>query len=156
MGVPGSGHGTRLGEHELHKTARLLHALTTTLLVGCVVVQVFLAGLGVFDNPTMFITHAGFGGFIGLLTIVVLITAVLAHAGRRQIGLAALTFVLMMLQSVFVAVRADLPAVAALHPVNGFLIGLIAVVMARAATLAVLVAEPERAHEVGGAGAVRA
>ena len=140
----------------MRSMARLLHAFTTSLLVVCVVVQVFLAGLGVFDSPSMFITHAGFGGFIGLVTIVVLITAVLARAGRRQIGLAALTFVLMMLQSVFVAVRADMPTVAALHPVNGFLIGLIAVVMARAAWIAVRAPATEAAGEVAQASAVNA
>ena len=94
-------------------------------------------GLGVFDDPATFLTHAGFGYLIGFLTLIVLITAALARAGRRQVGLAALTVGLMALQSVFVGFRADMPTVAALHPVNGFLIGLIAVVMARAAWIAV-------------------
>lgn len=140
----------------MRSMARLLHAFTTSLLVVCVVVQVFLAGLGVFDDPATFLTHAGFGYLIGFLTLVVLITAALARAGRRQVGLAALTVGLMALQSVFVGFRADMPTVAALHPVNGFLIGLIALVMARAAWIAVRAPVATAAGEVGQAGAVNA
>ena len=43
-----------------------------------------------------------------------------------------LLLVLFALQSVFVALRADMPAVAALHPLNGFLILAVGVVTARA------------------------
>jgi hypothetical protein len=110
----------------------------------------------VFDDPATFLTHAGFGYLIGFLTLIVLITAALARAGRRQVGLAALTVGLMALQSVFVGFRADMPTVAALHPVNGFLIGLIAVVMARAAWIAVRAPATEAAGEVGQADAVNA
>ena len=117
----------------MRDAARLIHAISTSALVLCVGLQVFLAGLAVFDDPAMFLTHATFGALILLVTIVVLVTAAVARAGRRQVGLAALTIVLMLLQSIFVSVRADQPAIAALHPVNGFLIGLIAVSMARAA-----------------------
>jgi len=51
--------------------------------------------------------------------------------GRRIIGASALLIVLFILQSVFVAFRTTQPAVAALHPVNGFLIGLVGIVLAR-------------------------
>ena len=48
-----------------------------------------------------------------------------------MIGLTVLIAVLFTLQSVFVAVRADYPAIAALHPVNGVVLLLIAIVLAR-------------------------
>jgi hypothetical protein len=115
----------------------LLHLVTTTVLVVCVVVQVFLAGLGVFDDPATFLSHASFGYVIEGLTLVVLVTALLARAGRRQVGLAVLSFLLLLLQSVFVVLRETMPAVAALHPVNGFLVLLVSIVMARAAWAAV-------------------
>jgi cytochrome b561 len=51
--------------------------------------------------------------------------------GRRLALLAALEFVLFILQSVFVAMRTSAPEIAALHPVNGFLILLIALVIVR-------------------------
>ena len=56
-----------------------------------------------------------------------------ARAGRAQIGIAALIFALFLLQSVFVGVRESAPSVAALHPVNGFLILLLSMVLARRA-----------------------
>jgi hypothetical protein len=49
------------------------------------------------------------------------------------IGGAALFVVLFTLQSVFVAVRTDMPAVAALHPLNGFVILLVGVLLGRRA-----------------------
>ena len=39
--------------------------------VACAVVQVFLAGLGVFDDPRSFITHREFGYVFGWLTLII-------------------------------------------------------------------------------------
>ena len=108
-------------------------ALVAAAFAACIVVQVFLAGLGVFDGPAAFITHRNFGYIIGWLTVVMLVLAVAGRAGRRLIGLSALTLVQMALQSVFVVLRQDAPAVAALHPVNGVLLLLVTVVIARSA-----------------------
>ena len=55
------------------------------------------------------------------------------RANERIIGLAALLLVLFAVQSIFVALRADLPAIAALHPLNGFAILGVGVVLTRAA-----------------------
>jgi hypothetical protein len=49
----------------------------------------------------------------------------------RQIGLAVLLMVQFALQSVFVAIRSESQAVAALHPVNGFLILLVTWIIVR-------------------------
>jgi hypothetical protein len=111
----------------------VLHAIAAAVLVAGLVIQVFLAGLGVFDDPTFFITHRDTGYTLELWTLIVLVTAAIARAGRAQIGLSALVFLLFILQSVFVGVRESTPAVAALHPVNGFLILLLAIVLARRA-----------------------
>jgi hypothetical protein len=46
------------------------------------------------------------------------------------------------LQSIFIAVRSDLPTVAALHPLNGFGILLVSILTAREAWLARNVSEP--------------
>ena len=102
--------------------ARLALPIVLAIFVACAVVQVFLAGLGVFDDPRSFITHREFGYAFGWLTLVALILGLVAGAPRRTTGLVALLLVLFALQSVFVAVRAELPMVAALHPLNGFLL----------------------------------
>jgi mercuric ion transport protein len=92
------------------------------LFLGCVVVQVFLAGLGVFVGLENFELHREFGYLFGWLTLVLLILAIAARLGRRWIGLATVLLVLFAFQSVFVALREVLPAAAALHPVNALAI----------------------------------
>jgi hypothetical protein len=111
--------------------ARAAQPWVAWLFVACVIVQVFLAGLGVFDSPTQFVTHREFGYLFGWLVFVLLALAIAGRMGRRMIGLSALLIVLFILQSVFVAFRTSQPALAALHPVNGFLIGLVGIVLAR-------------------------
>jgi uncharacterized membrane protein YjdF len=111
--------------------ARIVFVGSSWLLVAGVVVQVFLAGLGVFDSPTRFESHRDLGYTLELLPIVMAVSGLVAGIERRIVGLTALIFVLFLLQSVFVAVRTSAPMVAALHPVNGFLIGLIALAVAR-------------------------
>ena len=66
-----------------------------------------------------------------LLPIVLLVLGLIARLGRRAAFLAAGMFGLFMLQSAFVGLRVNAPDVAALHPVNGFLITFLAIVLAR-------------------------
>ena len=114
-------------------TLRTALAVAAAVFAALIVVQVFLAGLGVFDDPRAFITHRDFGYTIGLFTLVILILAIAARAGRRLIGLAVLGLVQMALQSVFIALRVDAPQLAALHPVNGVLLLVVTLVIARGA-----------------------
>jgi hypothetical protein len=109
---------------------RALPLVAVVFVAGCLV-QVFLAGLGVFDSPERFLTHAGFGYVLGWFTLAMLILALVAREPRRIVGLTILVLVQFALQSVFVAVRADYPMVAALHPVNGFLILAVGAAIAR-------------------------
>jgi hypothetical protein len=102
--------------------ARTAYPIVAGLFVACAVIQVFLAGLGVFDDPNAFVTHRNFGYLFGWLTLVLLVIALVGRMPRRYVGLAVLILVLFALQSVFVALREDMPALAALHPLNGFLI----------------------------------
>ena len=109
---------------------RALPIVAGAFVVGCLL-QVFLAGLGVFDNPATFLTHASFGYLLGYATLAMLILALIGREPRRIVGLAILLLVQFTLQSVFVAVRGDDPQVAALHPVNGFLILIVGILVAR-------------------------
>jgi hypothetical protein len=115
----------------LRTFARTAHPVVAVAFVACAVVQVFLAGLGVFDDPRAFVTHREFGYLFGWLTLVILVLALAGRMPRRVIGLSVLLLVLFALQSVLVAVRADLPAIAALHPLNGFAILGVGVITAR-------------------------
>lgn len=102
------------------------------LFLACVLVQVFLAGLGVFAGSANFETHRGFGYLFGWLTVLMLIVALVGRLGRPYAGWSGVLLIGFALQSVFVALRGDLPAVAALHPVNAIAIFWVAQHVARA------------------------
>jgi hypothetical protein len=112
--------------------ARRAHPIACGIFAACAIVQVLLAGLGVFDDPRAFVTHREFGYLFGWLTLVVLVLALVGHLPRRIAGMSALLLVLFAFQSVFVALRVELPAVAALHPLNGFAILGLALLTTRA------------------------
>lgn len=113
--------------------ARLGLPIVGIVFVAGVVTQVVLAGLGVFSDPRSFITHREFGYALGTVTLVLLVLALVGRAPRRVIGLCALLLVQFAFQSVFIALRSSAPEVAALHPLNGFVILLVAITVTRAA-----------------------
>ena len=128
-----TGHPRRHAPAMIRSISRRALPFAAGAFVVCAVVQVFLAGLGVFDDPGSFITHREFGYTFGWLTLAVLVLALVSRAPRRITGLCVLLLVLFALQSVLVALRTDLPAIAALHPLNGFAILGLGVVITRAA-----------------------
>jgi hypothetical protein len=101
--------------------------------VACTLLQVFLAGLGVFDDPGAFVTHREFGYLIGWFTLAILVLALLGRESRTIVGLSVVLVVQFALQSVLVGLRTSQPAVAALHPVNGLLIVVVAIAVTRLA-----------------------
>ena len=113
------------------RIARPIHLVVAWLLVAGLLVQVFLAGMGVFDSSSMFATHRDFGYTLTLLPVVLIVTSLVGGFGRWETIAAAVMFGQFILQSVLVLQRDSTPAIAALHPVNGFLILLIAVWLAR-------------------------
>ena len=115
----------------LRVAARTGLAIVAGLFAALLLVQVFLAGLGVFDGPSAFATHRDFGYTIGLLILPIIILALVGRTPKGLVGLTILIAVQMTLQSVFVAMRATNPGVAALHPVNGVLMLIVTIVIAR-------------------------
>jgi hypothetical protein len=120
----------------MRSVARTAHLVVALLLVAGLATQIFLAGLGVFRSAETFATHRDFGYMLELLPLVLLALGLVAGLGRRMALLAAGIFGLFLLQSVFVNLRETAPEIAALHPVNGFLITLLAIVLARDAWIA--------------------
>jgi hypothetical protein len=115
----------------MRSIARTIHMVIAWLVVAGLVVQVWLAGRGVFDTSAGFAPHRDLGYTLGLIPIVLLVLGLLGGMGRRVAILAVAIFVLVIVQSVLVFQRTSNPSIAALHPVNGFLILLLAVVLAR-------------------------
>jgi uncharacterized membrane protein len=113
---------------------RQLHAWLAWTFVAAIVIQVFLAGLAIpqLGGSGSFETHRNFGYLIGLLSLVLLVTAIAAGLGRRRIGQAAGLLVLYVIQSSLPYMDPGLPAAAALHPVNALVMFGLGVLYARA------------------------
>ena len=110
--------------------ARIGFALLAWLFAGLAIVQVYLAGQSLFVTIGNFELHRNFGYIIGIITLAQLVLAFAGRLGFRMIGASALLLALMALQSVFILLRDSQPNVAALHPVNGFLIVVLALWLA--------------------------
>jgi len=112
---------------------RRAHLVVAWAFVAGVVLQVFLAGRGVFESSLRFKDHAGWGYMLGMVGLLLFVLAAVGRLGRRQVLYALGLWGLIALQSVFVAIRTDYPIVAALHPLNGFAIFFVGIAMAREA-----------------------
>ena len=112
------------------RIARPIHLVVAWLFVIGLLVQVFLAGMGVFSSATEFATHRDVGYLLTVLPVVLIITGLVGGFGRWEVIAAAVMFGQFILQSILVLQRDSVPAIAALHPVNGFLMLLIAIWLA--------------------------
>ena len=113
--------------------ARSAHLGIAWLLVIGLAFQVFLAGLGVFAGAGNFATHRDTGYLLQLLPVLMAVAAGVGRLGRREVILPLVIVALFFLQSILIALRDASPAIAALHPLNGFLIVYLAIQIARAA-----------------------
>ena len=113
-------------------------AVVAWLFLIAIVVQVFLAGVGLFvPGVDMFAYHRQLGWLLHGGPLPVLLLAWAAGAGRSTIWLCVALFVLVAIQPFLPGMRVDLPFAAALHPVNAMAIfGLAAVIARRSLFLA--------------------
>lgn len=81
-----------------------------------VVVQVFLAGLGIF-GATSYDAHMSFGRILHGVTALLVVLAIAGPRTGRDIGMAVALLVLVTIQIALVGARASAPGLAALHPV---------------------------------------
>lgn len=113
---------------------RIAFALVAGSFLALIVLQVFLAGIGVFVRGAgSFDSHRGLGWLLPLGPIVVLIMASAAKVGPDTRRLCWALLILVFIQSVLPAFRAGAPVVAALHPVNALAIFYVALLVARRA-----------------------
>ena len=93
------------------------------LFTAGVVIQIFLAGLALFDTAERWQDHMDFGHTIGILLLPLLVLVLLARAGRQTIGMTVVLVVLYFVQTSLPNV--DPGWIAALHPLVAFaLLGL--------------------------------
>jgi hypothetical protein len=114
---------------------RWLHAVAAAVFAAAIVVQVFLAGQAIANlgGSGDFATHAEFGyTWVGLAALALVITALVARRPRRVVGYAVGLLILYIVQTLLPAAKESIPAVAALHPVNAFvLLGLLGYLASR-------------------------
>ena len=96
------------------------HGLAVLMAVG-VVVQFFLAGLGIFGAES-FDAHEGLGWSLHTASIAVFVLALLGPRTGRAIGMGFALLALLTIQVLLPGLRDDAPYLAALHPVVALLI----------------------------------
>ena len=112
---------------------RLVFAAAAWLFVVAIVIQVFLAGAGLF-KLTDFTPHGYLGWLLPLAPLVLIILGFVAGVGRRTLLLTTGLLVLTSLQPELAAVRHENPVLAAFHPVNALLVFWLAWIVARRGT----------------------
>jgi len=96
----------------------IAYAVVACLFVAALIVQVFLIGLALFDDPSFRETHRSFGfTVVGLAALLLLVVGVLARPGRREVGLLVGILILYIVQTSLPGLQSSYPLVAALHPV---------------------------------------
>ena len=107
------------------QTGLQIHLLLVVLALGCLVVQVYLAGRGAFGAST-YEAHKNFGHVLEPVALLLIIATVAIPATRNKgdIIQAVAFLVLVIVQTILAEAGAS---VAALHPVNALIIiGLLA------------------------------
>lgn len=110
--------------------ARRSFAVASWVFLGAVLVQVFLAGAGLF-KLTDFTLHTDFGWLLSAMPIVLVVLARMARVDRRTTQLTIALLAVAVIQPELAAARHDYPVVAALHPVNALLLFWLAWLVAR-------------------------
>ena len=113
------------------RLARYALAALAVAFAAAIVLQVFFIGLGLFAGSENLRLHTEFGWILHVAPLLVLVAAALAAAGRARILQAAALVVVVWIVPILAAVRADLPMVAAFHPIGALLAFLISLVVAR-------------------------
>ena len=116
------------------RVARYLYAALAYAVVVGILLQVYVIGLALFDDPKNAELHANFGWLLHLGPLPILVAAALARAGRTQILQGVALAVTFFFVPILAAIRADAPLTAAFHPVAAVLGLVLAVVVARGAT----------------------
>lgn len=108
----------------VRRFARLGSLVLGSLFALAILLQVFMAGGGIFASSSWWPMHEVSGMAISVLPLLFLVLAWIGQLGRRSLWLSGLALVLVVLQSFLVTLPGTLvvPVLAALHPVNALVI----------------------------------
>ena len=108
----------------MRRAGQSAYLVIAWLLLVAVIVQFFLAGLGVFGAES-FEAHRDFGGAFHLLALLLLLLAIFVRRNRMDMILALVLFVIVTVQFSLPNAVDDAPGVAALHVVNALFIWIV-------------------------------
>ena len=100
--------------------ARVCYAICAWLFVGCIIVQVFLAGSAALISADYWALHRAFPQIIRLIPIAMLLIGLASRLPRRMLALTAVALALFAMQYVFIWVfgALGLQNLRGLHAVN--------------------------------------
>lgn len=119
---------TREDAPDFRTIAGWIHRSLNFTILLAVPVQFYLAGAVLFGVSSIMPHRAG-GFLLLLLALLSVVMGLVARRGRAERALAGMLLGLLVLQPVFVAFKASLPTIAALHAVNGLAILAVAVLI---------------------------
>ena len=102
--------------------ARYVYLILIWAYLAAILVQVFLAGIGLFTTNRDFETHRSLGYLLHLVPVLILIVAFVARPGSATLLWTAALVVVQGIQPLLPMLRADYPLAAALHPVLALVI----------------------------------
>jgi len=111
------------------RVMRVLYVIFAWALALCLLIQVFLAGLGIFGSPSLLTLHTTFIHYFEFLPILLIILALLGRTRHALVWLSLLLQVQIELQYFFA--HFPVSVVAALHPVNAVIMFWITIHVAR-------------------------
>ena len=116
------------------RIGRIVYAVVVSLFLVGLLAQVYLVGLSILGGRPSWNAHIGLGHGLGLLGLLMLVSAYLGRLPCPLKPLSWLSFgVYILLADVVIFMRSSAPLVAALHPVLALvLFGLMAALVSRA------------------------
>ena len=101
---------------------RVAFLILVWVYLAAIMVQVFLAGVGMFGPEKSFADHRNLGWILHLGPVLLLVVGAVARVGRRTMWWTVALFLSVAVQPFLPGLRDDIPWAAALHPVNAMLI----------------------------------
>jgi membrane-bound metal-dependent hydrolase YbcI (DUF457 family) len=115
----------------LVKWIRMLYLIVAWLFPVAILIQVFFVGLSLFTGQAYWGTHRDVGHTLAVLPLLLVILAYLGRLPSVEKGLIWLMFGVYLVQAeVFAVIRADVPLLAAFHPVLALVLFALALIIA--------------------------
>jgi len=102
--------------------ARYVYLALVWIYLAGILVQVFLAGTGLFGDARDFEPHIALGWILHLVPVLLLIVAAVGRVGSRLLWWTTALLVVQFIQPILALARSDQPLVAAFHPVLALII----------------------------------